>query len=851
MKAPTILILITICCILTVQSQSGFDTATYAAYLEANRDMTYTEMNALHSTGTYYRDMQAHAVAYDYEYFDTISGYLELTADEMALLEQNKFMVTERLSFGSIVNALDHIYSHDLPVFISTDCILEAIHRSYDFILKTLEKDLLIPNLKEALNLMAVAMIQLQTKYWDNPGLRDALCDADLYVTVARSLLDHITHSATLVSQEKVDSILAEIYQEQMVKRPLFSERDRLLDFSQFKPRGHYYDDWDSKGLSEYFRAMMWLGRIDFFLTPPPVAPPEQPWSREEIRRMHLGSYLLQELMESSGALDVLEENDRIIGFMVGEPDNLTPQEYNDLIQSVPGIESAVSLLSDEVYDPYYQAVSNYMLGEQKILSSLFRSDPYDPEPMELPVSYRIFGQRFIIDSYIFSNVVFDRIIYQGAKIKRMMPDPLDAMFVLGNINAGELLKDEIETYHYASQLDALRYLVDAYDEEFWTQSLYNTWLHSLRQLNPPLSGQESHYFMNTVAWQQQKLNTQLASWAQLRHDNLLYAKQSYTGIPACSFPHCFVEPYPEFYRKIGQFSETAHAFFSDNLEEGSRITSYFNNVETVMEQLAAIAEKELQLQSLEEDELDFLKSMLHAPDFYIGGLINGWLTALYYESGDGDIHVPSWETDYVIADVHTQPADEAGNIIGKVLHVGTGKVNLGVFLVDNPSDNDVPTAYVGPFQSYYEYTTLDFDRKTDEWWTGNIESTFPQRPDWSNVYLADSEGNARNRGKELKGIVFNSVSKVEMNQSKPVSMIVYPNPVTSDLSIQLMLHDNTFVNLDLFDTSGRRIRSLMSQRMTTGEHVISSSVQDLTPGMYYLMFRTGSIKEYMKFIKQ
>jgi hypothetical protein len=28
----------------------------------------------------------------------------------------------------------------------------------------------------------------------------------------------------------------------------------------------------------------------------------------------------------------------------------------------------------------------------------------------------------------------------------------------------------------------------------------------------------------------QEKINTQLAGWSQLRHDNLLYAKQSYTG---------------------------------------------------------------------------------------------------------------------------------------------------------------------------------------------------------------------------------------------------------------------------------------------------------------------------------
>jgi len=848
MKALTISILIIICCILPTRSQSGFNTEAYASYLEVHRDMTYSEINALHPTGTYYRDMQVSAVVADYEYLDSISNAMGLTADELKMLEQNKFMVTERLSYGSIMHALDSVYELDLPVFISTDCILEAIHRSYDLILKRLEYDLLIPNLKVALKLMASDMTELQNKYGNNPGLHDALWDADLYVTVARSLLDHVTYSATMVNQGRVDSLLTEIYQGGMVKRPLFSERDRLLDFSQFIPRGHYYNEWPGEEMEEYFRAMMWLGRIDFFLTPPPVFG-EPPWSREEIRRMHIGSYLLQELLINSGAMDILEENDRIIEFMVGEADNLTPWEYNDLIRSVPKLESAASLLSDEVYDAYYEAVSTSLLGEQKILSSLFRSDPYDPEPMELPVSYRIFGQRFMIDSYILSNVVFDRITYQGNKIKRMMPDPLDAIFALGNNNAGELMKEEIETYHYASQLDALRYLVEAYDEEFWTQSLYNIWVNSLRQLNPSLTGNEPHYFMNTVAWQQQKLNTQLASWAQLRHDNLLYTKQSYTGLGSCSFPHGFVEPYPEFYKNISLFSEMARVFFSDNLEDGSHITSYFSNLRTIMEKLTVIAEKEVMLESLNADESEFLQSTLQLPEWGgCGGSWDGWLPTLYFEADIG-LGLSNWNTDYLIADVHTQPTDEMGNIIGKVLHVGTGKVNLGVFLVDHPSDNDAPTAYVGPFQSYYEHTTLNFDRKTDEWWTGQVESTFPARPDWTNVYLIDSEGNARSDGRELKGIVL-PASRMETDLVQPESIIAYPNPVTSDLNVQLVLQESTAVNLDLFDVSGKMIVSVLSKRLPAGTYVISHSVQDLSPGMYYLNFRAGRANKSLKIIK-
>ena len=63
---------------------------------------------------------------------------------------------------------------------------------------------------------------------------------------------------------------------------------------------------------------------------------------------------------------------------------------------------------------------------------------------------------------------------------------------------------------------------------------------------------------MKTAAFWQEKMNTQLASWAELRHDNLLYAKQSYTGGTVCSYPYSYVEPFPEFYQSLKDFANSA-----------------------------------------------------------------------------------------------------------------------------------------------------------------------------------------------------------------------------------------------------------------------------------------------------
>jgi hypothetical protein len=338
--------------------------------------------------------------------------------------------------------------------------------------------------------------------------------------------------------------------------------------------------------------------------------------------------------------------------------------------------------------------------------------------------------------------VVYDNVVYQGRKYCRMMPDPLDAMFALGNDHALPLLADELETWKYASQLAALRYLVDSHDDAFWEGSLYNSWLQAIRLLSTSQTEAPGWpLFMRTGAWHQQKLNTQLASWTQLRHDNLLYAKQSYTrGGYACSYPYSYVEPYPAFYRQIAKFA--ARAAIHPVYAELGYADHYFQRLQEIMETLAGIAQKELDVQVISEEERDFLKQMLFHTWGY-GATVNGWYTELFYDGDSMD--------EYVIADVHTQPTDCEANILGRVLHAGVGKLNLGVFLAPSQTNLTHTVAYVGPVMSYYETITEDFDRLTDSRWAETVQAdAVPPRPDWANVYLADREGKAYGPGRAL-----------------------------------------------------------------------------------------------------
>ncbi len=826
-------------------SQSNFDPDAYYQFLSENQNLTYQNLVdrfPLHNR--YYKFSTEPNVLHQYLYFDSVRTKFNLTSDELTLLRQNHFVVTERLSFNNFVVAFHNVYNRDLPVFITTDAILQALHASYDLILSDVELGIMKPNLQQILDGLYSNFHLLQEKYESNPELQTPLKDVDLYVTIARSLIENNELAAHLIDQSQVNTIWQAIQNEQAVQMKLFSDHERWIDFSQFTVRGHYHRE----GLPEYFKAMMWLGRIGFFLTPPPENPWEIPLTDEEIKRMNLAAFMLDELLDLSGVRPLLDQNDQIINFLVGQSDNLTPTEYA-AIKSNLGLNDAGQLLDDETYDAYISALKENNNARPKILSQILMLNPFSSHPDALPVTFLLSGQRFIIDSYIFSNVVYDRIIYENKKIWRPLPDPLDAMFVLGNNDALYLLKDEIEKYKYASQLNALRYLVESYDETFWQQSLYNVWLNAIRALNPNDESTIIADFLNSAAWHQCKINTQLASWAQLRHDNLLYAKQSYTGAWGCSFPYSFVEPNPEFFACIAQFAHLAGEFFNQFPNENNwiieMIQQYFPKLEEITKHLEELANKELQNIPFSVEDQNWLKKMLFKDETGSAPPYSGWYADLYYNP---------WATnknDFVIADVHTQPTDQAGNMVGHVLHVATGKINLGIFLVRAPYEGHPPMAFVGPLMSFYQEVTSDFKRLTDEEWLSAVKSSdLPERPDWVNLYLADSLGQQRPEGRELPSTLYTNIdphfkptiTDFELFQN-------YPNPFNSKTTVRFWLRKSQHVRLSLFDVSGHYLATLLNKKMSAGLHTLTFDGNHLSSGIYLLRIQTANGRKTIKIV--
>ena len=826
------------------QTGAAFDLQAYGNFLSAHGDLSAAELLAMHPAAPfkYGVDIDLDGVAY----LENIKQRYQLTAGELALLQKHGFVVSERLSEPTVGNALDKIYNADLPVFVTTDALLHALHKSYDAILIDTELGVLKPRLEELLSKLLAHVPALASSYAAQTDMQPMLHDVDVYVTVALQLLGQNLAPNFAENGPTIDELLALIASEQPADVALFSDTPRTFDFSQFTPRGHYTQD---EQLKHYFQAMIWLGRTELMLSKPKV---QYGWvpTDADIQRQTIDAFLLLEAAEAAGARPIIEEMDRIIRFLVGESDNVTLAHLQMLADEM-GLANAGELLVSSRLQELQTALATKSYAIQRINSQILLSDPMNPEQIAPPAAFLLLGQRFVIDSYTMGNVVYDRILYQGKKVWRPLPSSLDVIYALGNDATAILLQNELEQYHYSPNLASLRYLVDSYEDDFWQGSLYNVWVQAIRQLNPPTDLSPLPAFMQTGAFWQEKMNTQLASWAQLRHDNLLYAKQSYTGGSGCSYPYSYVEPIPSFYRTLQAFAQQAQASFStvDFPEpwRQTRISSYFSHMTGVMDTLATIAGKELQHAPLDSGEFHFLQTMLYAEWQVCAPTFTGWYPKLFYSSPEDCA-----EPDLVVADVHTQPTDLDGNPVGHVMHVGTGPFELAIVIAE--AQNGKATAFIGPVMSYYEHVTMNFKRLTDEEWIQLYDDPPSFRPDWVNVYLADAQGRAHSVGPQL----VTGVPPASTATRVPAKYLLhqnYPNPFNAGTLIRFEVPSsmvNAAARLAIYNLRGELVRVLVDRQLPANSYLvrwdgINDTGLEVASGVYMCRLRVGNVVETRK----
>ncbi len=196
-----------------------------------------------------------------------------------------------------------------------------------------------------------------------------------------------------------------------------------------------------------------------------------------------------------------------------------------------------------------------------------------------------------------------------------------------------------------------------------------------------------------------------------------------------CSYPHAYVDPYPETWAALSRWATRASQVVSAarwrTETERARWTRWTSHALDVTRRLGEIATRERGGEDLTAAQLEWMNHAVNAREenhvctsvIVVDG---GWLYELIEPRQDhGTLRS-------IVADVHTEPEDEHQNLVGRVLHIGTGRPQAMVVLAGPPGRE---RAYLGFASSYRERVTEGFERLTDERWRSELDRA--SAPPW------------------------------------------------------------------------------------------------------------------------
>ena len=519
---------------------------------------------------------------------------------------------------------------------------------------------------------------------------------------------------------------------------PLFHYKE---DYSQYVPRGHYTR---SEILKRYFKALMWYGRMTFIIKGSDRPADRALVSEREARVQTMAAVLLASMLDNVKVSDgrtlarVWDRMYSVTAYYVGFADDLTPYEYRGALREVYGVRPAVADLNDA------QKWLKFRAALARLRSPEIYSGTGDIEGPPAAIAdendlmkalastkgMRLMGQRYIPDSYMMGRLVyptvgryegkgkpFTLVISAGGPI-RGFPRGLDVMAVLGAGRARAILRQlgDDRYARYDTVLAKLRHKFGALSAADWNRNLYWSWLYALRALLADY-GKGYPTFMQTPAWHDKQLNAALGSWSQLRHDTILYAKQSYTMKCGAApmqpkMVEGYVEPVPEFYARLLALTRMTRKGLGSMQVLDHAADRRLQSLEQVVERLLALSKKELAGQRLSDQDYDFIR--------FFGERLKGAVAGVAERGLETTI----------VADVHTDANSR------HVLEEGTGHLRAAFVAYPMPDGGVVLGA--GPVFSYYEFKHPMADRLTDEAWKALLrKGGAPASPAWTSSFSA------------------------------------------------------------------------------------------------------------------
>ena len=584
----------------------------------------------------------------------------------------------------------------EFPNFVTTDLYLQLYHLYIDCMLRELEMYQLFSMMVDYSTEMLEEMKTIYQKAERGTELERAAAHNMRFFTIAETLFrgmkSYDPENDELIAEE-VDKV---IKAEDNTSRFMADYQDVKFAYRLFRPRGHYTRN---HVLEEYFRGMMWLQSVPFGMD-----------HDDEVNAAVMIAYVMK---GNKRLMEKYDQFDHLITYLMGKPDNLS------IKQVISEVEKTGLPMEELIKDK--QAMSQLKKNLEKVGNEQTRIRPKYEKTSHNKIC--VMPQRYQPDAEVLQEMVD----YDNRPTLRATPKGLDFMAAMGISEAEKILMDEKTDWKDLGK--NLKLMKKRMGEIDWNENIATQWMQTLKVMSVKEDGAKLPYFMQNPEWGKKDLNAALASWAELKHDAILYAKQPMgaecgDGGPPEPVVKGYVEPNIAFWKKAIELLNNTEQLLKEQGFLTEKIGDVTNRMREEADFLLRISEKELAGQEPTDEEYDQLK--------YIGATFENISLDLLREP-DQDLY--GW--DYVqgadrrvalVADVYTANADN--NPDKSILFEAVGDADE-IYVVVEIGGYLYLTR--GAVLSYREFIQpIDQPRLTDEEWQKELE-TNPRKgvPEW------------------------------------------------------------------------------------------------------------------------
>ncbi|MDO5028693.1 MAG: DUF3160 domain-containing protein [Bacillota bacterium] len=661
---------------------------------EFKKDLVDVNLNM----DTYKAQVEPYKLAEDLSNVENIGYFGSFTEAQRKALVANAFMISPSINesynwdgnenvefqYDQIFQIYEFNEYKNIPSFITTDSLTHIFHIFYDNFLRNLERDELYPKAQDLGQGLYEKSLQVYDQAVD-PQVKEAARKNLAFASVLGKLID-LDLDVPADVKDLVEGELEKIESQSPDESEITGS---MVDYSQMKPRGHYTRD---EVLKSYFKYTMYAGQAGFFLV-----------DNGKINEEGLiQSFLLtdsvfsdQDLIDSWSALvDPID-------FLVETADDLSIRDFAKVLYSVYGRDFDLNDLADE--------------EKIQVAYKLIQEEKPPQIGSFLGYSFRLISQRAVIDSVLMQNVVEPA--EPGKPSRRPIYQGLDLMTAFGSQKAKEIQAADPYNSHWPEYKEKteknIAYVANMKDSD-WTKNLYRGWLWMLESYKN-VYGQGYPSFMTNEAWTRKDLVSALGSYAELKHDTVLYGKSVMAemgGGGPVEMPKGYVEPNIELFDKLTWLLEFTKVNLKHrqmlSLETEEKLTSF----EDMVIDLREIARKELENIPLTEEDFErihYIGGEMEAImiQFVQGDEADQYGLAYWYEiENDTDRRMP------VVVDLMRVVDNSIGLDPGQISQIATGRP-AEIYVV-YPHQGKLYMGRGGIF-SYYEF--LADERMTDEEW--------------------------------------------------------------------------------------------------------------------------------------